>query len=122
MQDQALSTFNFLNAEKRYIAAGLIPPSYLDASEDEQFRSLQQHRDPMRTETNIFGPSPIEQDQEILDNMRASRTQGINEYVYGRTEGRVKHGGEGEEGGDREKEERKRQEKDGGEDEKPPKT
>jgi len=33
--DQALATFNFLNAEKRYIAGAFIPPSYMDMNEDE---------------------------------------------------------------------------------------
>jgi NADH dehydrogenase [ubiquinone] 1 alpha subcomplex assembly factor 3 len=33
--DQALATFNFLNAEKRYVAGAFIPPSYVNAYEDE---------------------------------------------------------------------------------------
>jgi hypothetical protein len=34
-QDQALATFNFLNAEKRYVAGAFIPPSYVHAYEDD---------------------------------------------------------------------------------------
>jgi NADH dehydrogenase [ubiquinone] 1 alpha subcomplex assembly factor 3 len=33
--DQALSTFNFLNAEKRFVAGAFIPPTYVDVNEDE---------------------------------------------------------------------------------------
>ncbi|KAL8612749.1 hypothetical protein ACOMHN_033748 [Nucella lapillus] len=38
--DQACSTFNFLNAERRIVAAGLIPPTYMfvDSDEDLQIR------------------------------------------------------------------------------------
>lgn len=31
-QDQACSTFNFLNSERRYVAAALIPPAYVPAN------------------------------------------------------------------------------------------
>ncbi|XP_076469628.1 NADH dehydrogenase [ubiquinone] 1 alpha subcomplex assembly factor 3-like [Babylonia areolata] len=33
--DQACSTFNFLNAERRVVAAGLIPPTYMHLDNDE---------------------------------------------------------------------------------------
>nr|KAG5699524.1 hypothetical protein BaRGS_020083 [Batillaria attramentaria] len=33
--DQACSTFNFLNAERRVVAAGLIPPTYIQFENDE---------------------------------------------------------------------------------------
>lgn len=34
-QDQALATFNFLNAEKRYVAGAFIPPSYVEMHADD---------------------------------------------------------------------------------------
>ena len=34
-QDQACATFNFLNAERRMVAAGLIPPTYMQLQGDE---------------------------------------------------------------------------------------
>lgn len=36
-QDQALATFNFLNAEKRYVAGAFIPPSYIENLDDDDF-------------------------------------------------------------------------------------
>lgn len=35
--DQALATFNFLNAEKRYVAGAFIPPSYIENLDDDDF-------------------------------------------------------------------------------------
>jgi len=36
--DQALSTYNFLNSEKRYIAAALVPPTYVsDITNEESY-------------------------------------------------------------------------------------
>ena len=37
--DQALAVFNFLNAEKRYVAGAFIPPSYVDEFEDDAYTS-----------------------------------------------------------------------------------
>lgn len=34
-QDQACATFNFLNAERRVVAAALVPPSYMHLENDE---------------------------------------------------------------------------------------
>lgn len=39
--DQALATFNFLNAEKRYVAGAFIPPSYIDSIDDDDIISSQ---------------------------------------------------------------------------------
>ena len=54
---QACSTFNFLNSEKRYVAAGLIPPSYIEPSEDD-FVAFQQNQNLYETEYDYDdGPS-----------------------------------------------------------------
>ncbi len=37
LQDQALSTFNFLNNERRYVAGAFIPPHNVDVAEDEVY-------------------------------------------------------------------------------------
>ena len=39
LQDQALSTFNFLNSEHRYVAGAMIPPSYVDSLNNEELYS-----------------------------------------------------------------------------------
>lgn len=39
--DQALATFNFLNAEKRYVAGAFIPPSYIDNLDDDDIITSQ---------------------------------------------------------------------------------
>ena len=36
LQEQALPTFNFLNSEKRYIAAALVPPTYVSEATNEE--------------------------------------------------------------------------------------
>ena len=37
--DQALAVFNFLNAEKRYVAGAFIPPSYVNEFEEDSYTS-----------------------------------------------------------------------------------
>ena len=35
-----MATFNFLNAEKRYVAGAFIPPTYVESTEDEELRIM----------------------------------------------------------------------------------
>lgn len=37
--DQACSTFNFLNSEGRYVAGAFIPPTHVEASDDDVLRT-----------------------------------------------------------------------------------
>ena len=46
MQEQALTTFNFLNSENRYVAGGFIPPLFVETRFDE---------DAYDTTTSVFG-------------------------------------------------------------------
>ncbi len=41
LKDQALATFNFLNAEKRYVAGAFIPPSYIENLDDDDIITSQ---------------------------------------------------------------------------------
>ncbi|KAI4468439.1 nuclear protein e3-3 [Holotrichia oblita] len=42
--DQACSTFNFLNAEGRYVAAALIPPEVIDSTDDDVLKSKMRYQ------------------------------------------------------------------------------
>lgn len=42
--EQACSTFNFLNAEGRYVAAALIPPQVIDSTDDDVLKSKMRYQ------------------------------------------------------------------------------
>ena len=63
MQDQALSTFNFLNSEKRYVAAALIPPSYVDEDDDDVFRSASIGSDDYVMRSDMFDVPDVDEEE-----------------------------------------------------------
>ncbi|GJQ66304.1 putative DNA binding protein [Trypoxylus dichotomus] len=48
--DQACSTFNFLNAEGRYVAAALIPPQIIDSGDDDILKSKMKYQNLYETD------------------------------------------------------------------------
>lgn len=57
LKDQALATFNFLNAEKRYVAGGFIPPAYIDNLDDDDIISS-------RGDLGKFHTKALEEDED----------------------------------------------------------
>ena len=59
-QDQACATFNFLNAERRMVAAGLIPPTYMQLQDDEDlpFRAKLESQNGLFDLKHGFGEDP----------------------------------------------------------------
>ncbi len=86
LQDQALATFNFLNAEKRYVAGAFIPPSYiLDNDEDMMYTSMIAHKhDPNITATDYDYLSDDEEEQQRLADETAKSKQIIGDKIFNR--------------------------------------
>ncbi|XP_046542666.1 NADH dehydrogenase [ubiquinone] 1 alpha subcomplex assembly factor 3-like [Haliotis rubra] len=67
--DQACSTFNFLNSERRYVAGALIPPTYVHIQHDEdaQVRTQLERRGLYDMEFNRTPDTPGEFEEEVKD-------------------------------------------------------
>ena len=68
LQDMACATFNFLNSEHRFVAAGLIPPRNMLADFDESFK----HHD-------IIDPGF----QNLIEEEMPGDLEDANKYVLG---------------------------------------
>ena len=62
-QESACSTFNFLNSEKRYVAAALIPPSYVHDFKVKDDLEIQDDEDIYNLTTNYTDPIGAEDDK-----------------------------------------------------------
>ncbi|XP_046369474.1 NADH dehydrogenase [ubiquinone] 1 alpha subcomplex assembly factor 3-like [Haliotis rufescens] len=67
--DQACSTFNFLNSERRYVAGALIPPTYIHMQHDEDalVRTQLERRGLYEMEFNRTPDTPGEFEDEVKD-------------------------------------------------------
>ena len=88
IQDQALSTFNFLNSEKRYVAAALIPPSYVEEDDDAIFRSSSMGDDDYTTRGDLFDVPEVDEEElkQIYEAPKKAMEQ-LGRILPGRFEG-----------------------------------
>jgi hypothetical protein len=90
-QDQACATFNFLNVEGRYVAAALLPPTYIqnyyDDSIDLQLQLDHRELDTLDVDFNEIGEN--DDDRLVPPNMTLEEAQDAgfkalkNRYLQG---------------------------------------
>lgn len=78
LQDQACSTFNFLNAERRIVAAAMIPPTYMNLDRDDEDLHI---RARLEAEENLYELKSGFGDQPLIDESDPV-LRGVKEKVF----------------------------------------
>ncbi|KAK7101818.1 NADH dehydrogenase [ubiquinone] 1 alpha subcomplex assembly factor 3-like [Littorina saxatilis] len=76
--DQACSTFNFLNAERRIVAAAMIPPTYMNLDRDDEDLHI---RARLEAEENLYELKSGFGDQPLIDESDPV-LKGVKEKVF----------------------------------------